>query len=102
MTTRMRIATTLAMMLGALAGNDHLPSFNDRPDPRGPRPKTENGRTFWPKRSKQGWPGGTAPGTYNAGRNAQKRARRRLERHLRADAVARSGGVHTPKHRSAY
>lgn len=93
-TTRMRLASTLAMMLGALAGNETMPNaFNTRPDPRGPAPRNQSGFNAWASGSS---------GTYNRGRNAQKRARRALERQLRADEVAFAGGRYrVPKHRLA-
>lgn len=69
---RMRLASTLAMMMGALGSPGQ--SFVDRPDPYEP--------------------------TYNMGRNAEKRARRALERSIRADLVAAAGGRYrVPKHR---
>lgn len=101
-TTRMRIASTLAMMLGALAGNETMPSaFDARPRSGGPAPRNQHGNTFWPRRGSLR-DVNSGEGTYNIGSNAHKRARRRLERHLRADAVAAAGGRKVPKHRLAY
>lgn len=103
MNLRMRMASTLAMMLGALSGSSEIP-FDPTPASRGPMRKRERGTLFWPRSPRRrGQLDSNAPaeGTYNVGINAQKRARRALERHLRAEAVAAAGGKHLPKHRSA-
>lgn len=98
---RMRLASTLAMMMGALGSPGQ--SFVDRPDPRGPAPKAVTGWQFWPRtqrRSKLDIDRDPYEPTYNMGRNAEKRARRALERSIRADLVAAAGGRYrVPKHR---